>query len=97
MRVGYFDVDFDMRIHIAQARTIRKLLRTPPLSSIVIAETTPNTTVMPDPNGDGGADADWEAWIRATYISNDHPIGTAAMMRRELGGASAVRGVRMLC
>lgn len=49
-------------------------------------EVTPNTTVVPD-GGNGGSDADWERWINEAYTGNDHPIATAAMMRRELGGA----------
>lgn len=67
---------------------MRKLLRTPPLSGVVTAELVPGVDTVPDPSGDGGSDADWAAWVLGTYISNDHPIGTAAMMRRELGGAS---------
>ncbi|EKM60190.1 uncharacterized protein PHACADRAFT_203451 [Phanerochaete carnosa HHB-10118-sp] len=48
---------------------------------------------VPDVHGDGGsdADADWAAWVRGTYISNDHPVGTAAMMRRALGGVVDAR------
>ncbi|EKM60177.1 uncharacterized protein PHACADRAFT_179599 [Phanerochaete carnosa HHB-10118-sp] len=86
IRAAYLAVDFDLHVAIAGARAVRKLLRSPPLSGIVTAETVPGTSVVPDPTGDGGADADWAGWVRGAYISNDHPIGTAAMMRRELGG-----------
>ena len=78
-------------VAVAGARAVRRLLRTPPLSDIVTGELTPGLATVPDPDGDGGSDADWETWIRATYISNDHPIATAAMMRRELGGVVDAR------
>ena len=42
-------------------------------------------------HGDGGSDADWKKWINKDGTSGgfsavSHPIGTAAMMRRGLGG-----------
>ena len=57
--------------------------------TITTVELLPNTTTVPDPTGDGGSDEDWEKWVLSVYGANDHPIGTAAMMRRELGGTSS--------
>ena len=48
-------------------------------------ETAPGNVTVPD-NGDGGSDADWTAWVQHTFEAVSHPIGTAAMMRRDLGG-----------
>ena len=53
-------------------------------------ETVPGHAKVPD-NGDGGSDADWKKWIvqsgsSAGFSAVSHPIGTAAMMRRSLGG-----------
>lgn len=48
-------------------------------------ETTPGNTTVPD-HGDGGSDADWSAWIEQNFGAVSHPIATAAMMRRDLGG-----------
>ncbi|KAI0716163.1 alcohol oxidase [Cerioporus squamosus] len=53
-------------------------------------ETVPGLATVPD-NGDGGSDADWKNWIvksgtSAGFSAVSHPIGTAAMMKRSLGG-----------
>lgn len=53
-----------------------------------VGETRPGKNVVPD-NGNGGTDADWKKWIldpNAGFGAIAHPIGTAAMMRRDLGG-----------
>lgn len=91
IRGAYLAADIDLQVAIAGARAARKLFRTAPLGDIFVAELVPGLGTVPDSAGDGGADADWAAWIRATYISNDHPIGTAAMMRRALGGVVDAR------
>jgi hypothetical protein len=43
-------------------------------------------------NGQNGTDADWKKWITAPspngFSAVSHPIGTAAMMKRSLGGKS---------
>ena len=44
--------------------------------------------MVPD-NGDGGSNEDWKKWILDPvngFLPVSHPIATAAMMRRELGG-----------
>ena len=44
--------------------------------------------MVPD-NGDGGSDGDWKKWILdpvVGFTAVSHPIATAAMMRRDLGG-----------
>ncbi|KAI8969674.1 alcohol oxidase [Trametes punicea] len=90
VNVNYFSVDFDLSVQIAGARLSRKLLASPPLSSLSVGETVPGFKTVPD-NGDGGSDADWKKWIvkpgpSAGFASVAHPIGTAAMMKRSLGG-----------
>jgi choline dehydrogenase len=45
----------------------------------------PGLSTVPD-HGDGGSDADWSQWIKSTFVSVAHPVGSAAMMRRGLGG-----------
>ncbi|GJE89405.1 GMC oxidoreductase [Phanerochaete sordida] len=87
---AYLAADIDLAIAVTGARAVRRLLHTPPLSEIVTKELVPGTVAVPDA-GDGGSDADWAAWVRGAYISNDHPVGTAAMMRRELGGVVDAR------
>ncbi|GJE89375.1 GMC oxidoreductase [Phanerochaete sordida] len=87
---AYFTHPFDMAVAIASARAARRLLRTAPLRGLVREETRPGAAV-PDPDGDGGSDADWETWIREVYVAGDHMVGSAAMMRRELGGVVDAR------
>lgn len=53
-------------------------------SDLSTGEILPGSAVPDD--GEGGTDADWQAWILQTFTSVAHPIGTASMMRRELGG-----------
>ncbi|KAI0820249.1 hypothetical protein BC628DRAFT_1397993 [Trametes gibbosa] len=40
--------------------------------------------------GEGGPDTDWKRWIvqpgAAGFVSVAHPIGTSAIIRRDLGG-----------
>ncbi|TFK48008.1 alcohol oxidase [Heliocybe sulcata] len=86
--VNYFGVDFDMSVQVAGARLSRRVLGSPPLSWLSVGETTPGTSVVPD-NGDGGSDQDWRNWILdpdSGFSSVDHPIGTCAMMKQDLGG-----------
>jgi len=88
VNVNYFSVDYDLSVQIAGARLSRKILGSPPLNSLSVGETHPGTSVVPD-NGDGGSDADWKKWIldpNAGFAAVAHPIGTAAMMKRSLGG-----------
>ena len=53
-------------------------------SSLSTGETIPGGAV-PD-NSQRGTDAAWASWIKQTFVPVAHPIGTAAMMRRSLGG-----------
>jgi hypothetical protein len=54
-------------------------------SNLSTGEIIPGSAVPDD--AQGGADADWQAYILQNFNSVAHPISTAAMMRRELGGA----------
>ncbi|KAI0668760.1 alcohol oxidase [Trametes maxima] len=89
IKVNYFSVDFDLSVQVAGARLSRKILSSPPLSSLSVGEVIPGHDKVPD-NGDGGSDADWKKWINqdgsAGFSSVAHQIGTAAMMKRSLGG-----------
>ena len=55
-------------------------------SSLSKGETQPGGAVPDGP--DRGSDEDWKHWIHdlGNYGPTAHPIATAAMMRRELGG-----------
>ncbi|KDR73255.1 hypothetical protein GALMADRAFT_228359 [Galerina marginata CBS 339.88] len=82
--VNYFSVDLDLDVQVAGARLARKILTTAPLSSLSAGETRPGNAV-PD-NASRGTDAAWKSWIKSNFDSVAHPVGTAAMMKRSLGG-----------
>ncbi|KAF7364291.1 Glucose oxidase [Mycena sanguinolenta] len=84
IHVNYFNVSFDLDIQVAGLKLLRKIFRTPPISDLSTGETVPGAAVPDD--AEGGSDADWEAYIMANFGSVMHPVGTTAMLRRELGG-----------
>ncbi|KAF8154919.1 glucose oxidase [Crassisporium funariophilum] len=84
IKVNYFSVDVDLDIQTAGARLSRKILTTAPLSSLSTGESIPGGAV-PD-NAERGTDAAWKSWIKQNYVSVAHPVGTASMMKRSLGG-----------
>ncbi|KAJ7732667.1 hypothetical protein B0H16DRAFT_1381392 [Mycena metata] len=84
IKVNYFSVPMDLDMQVAGARLARRILTSPPLSSLSTGETIPGSAV-PD-NASRGTDAAWQSWIKNGFASVAHPIGTAAMMRRDLGG-----------
>ncbi|KAJ3767556.1 alcohol oxidase [Lentinula raphanica] len=89
VNVNYFGVDWDLDVQIGSARLARRIIDSSPLSSLSTGETNPGTRVVPNNNGDYGSDASWKSWIldpSAGFSAVSHPIGTAAMMRQDLGG-----------
>ncbi|KAJ7674067.1 alcohol oxidase [Mycena polygramma] len=84
IKVNYFSVGMDLDMQVAGARLSRRILSNPPLSTLSTGEATPGSKV-PD-NSLRGSDAAWQTWIKNGFSSVAHPIGTAAMMRRDLGG-----------
>jgi choline dehydrogenase len=86
INVNYFNVDIDLDIQVASSKLVRQLFKTAPLSSLSTGESLPGFNVVPDPNNDGGSDRDWTKWVWDTVIPVYHPVGTCAMMRKDLGG-----------
>ncbi|KAJ6452370.1 GMC oxidoreductase-domain-containing protein [Mycena vulgaris] len=84
VHVNYFNVSFDMDVQIASLKLMRKILKTAPLSDLSTGEAAPGPAVPDD--AEGGSNAAWQTFILETFGSVAHPLGTAAMMRRELGG-----------
>ncbi|KAL7942813.1 GMC oxidoreductase [Trichoderma barbatum] len=78
----FMSIDFDMAVQVATGRLSAKFWSTQPISAIVEAEIQPNSTTLPP----GATDDQWESFTASNLASNSHPIGTAAMMSRELGG-----------
>ncbi|KAK7052564.1 glucose oxidase [Favolaschia claudopus] len=84
IKVNYFGVPMDLDMQVAGARLSRRILTSPPMTSVASGEATPGNAV-PD-NSQRGTDAAWQSWIKNGFASVAHPIGTCAMMRRSLGG-----------
>ncbi|QRV78538.1 GMC oxidoreductase [Ceratobasidium sp. AG-Ba] len=80
--VNYFAVNFDLQCQVAGARMARKILTTTPLSSLSNGQLVPDKSVIPD----NASDATYSKWVKGNFHSVAHPIGTCAMMSRELGG-----------
>ncbi|KAF2767445.1 hypothetical protein EJ03DRAFT_337672 [Teratosphaeria nubilosa] len=74
----YMMLDIDTDFVIETSRFARKAFNTAPLSIFVAADTTPAANVT--------TDAEWESYIKSTYRSNFHSIGSTAMMPRAKGG-----------
>ncbi|KAJ6450278.1 GMC oxidoreductase-domain-containing protein [Mycena sanguinolenta] len=84
IRANYFSVGLDLDVQVAGARLSRCILTSPPLNSLSVGETTPDRKIPDD--AARGSDAAGQTWIKNEFASVAHPIGTAAMMRRSLGG-----------
>lgn len=93
--VNWFAADIDLSIQTASLRLSRNTLNAPAFLPFSDGEffpgTNTNTTIpaaegVPDDDGHGGSDAVWREWLLENFSAVSHPIGTAAMMRRGLGG-----------
>ena len=79
---NFFMQDKDATFQVAIARQSRQAAHTSPLADVAPSEASPNTTTVPS----DATDSEWLAWLKSTYTPNSHPLGTCAMMARELGG-----------
>ncbi|KAF5371327.1 hypothetical protein D9758_004222 [Tetrapyrgos nigripes] len=80
VNVNYFSIDWDLDVQVESARLCRKIISSPPLSTLSTGELLPGSSV-PD-----NSDSSWHTWINSTFSPVHHPTGTAAMMKRSLGG-----------
>ncbi|KAI0455677.1 GMC oxidoreductase [Xylaria acuta] len=78
----YFLVDFDLDVQIGLGRLAQKYWHTKPISDLVGSGVSPTDDVLPV----NATDGQWTGYISDTLMPNHHPIGTASMMSRELGG-----------
>ncbi|KAF2816873.1 putative glucose oxidase [Mytilinidion resinicola] len=79
---NFFQFEFDELAQTAIARYIRKSYTVAPLAALVGPELVPNTTTVPT----DAPDEVYIEFLKSTFGPNYHPVGTAAMMSRELGG-----------
>jgi choline dehydrogenase-like flavoprotein len=79
---NYFMCDFDVQVQGAIGNYIRRLHATSPMKEHVGAEQQPGYSSVPRDSDEAG----WATWLKSNYGPNNHPISTAAMLPRELGG-----------
>ena len=77
---NYFLVDFDLEVQIAIAKWTRKFWTTAPVGNI-LTEVSPGAAVPQN-----ATDSEWGAYLKKSFIANSHPLGTASMMSKDLGG-----------
>jgi choline dehydrogenase-like flavoprotein len=75
---AYWSHPVDVAMHVASYQAARKLLQTPPLRSIYVQEFEPGVDVQ--------SDKDVEAYLKTVANSDNHEVGTMAMMPEALGG-----------
>nr|POF17007.1 glucose oxidase [Quercus suber] len=90
----YFRHPLDLELQTLATQQARRVFSTAPLAAHIAHETLPGLARVPH----DAPPAVWTAFVRQTFTSVWHYIGTAAMMKRELGGvvdsAFRVYGVR---
>ncbi|RHZ65514.1 GMC family oxidoreductase [Aspergillus thermomutatus] len=79
---NYMMLEWDMQQQIGSGKFLRTLYNTAPMSAYTTGESTPGYTTLPA----DATDAQWASWINSVSRSNFHPVGTAAMMPRDMGG-----------
>ncbi|KAI9047938.1 hypothetical protein LZ554_007740 [Drepanopeziza brunnea f. sp. 'monogermtubi'] len=85
---NFFMLDFDTDIQVASGKYIRNTIsKAEPLASIITGEVSPGFDVL----AEDADDATLATWIKDTYRSNYHPVGTTAMMSRDIGGVVSDR------
>jgi len=78
-----FTDPFDIELQVASVKFARRLATTAPMSTRVGAETIPGLAVLPA----NATDTQIADWIRETYLTAAHPMGTLAMLPKADGGA----------
>ncbi|RYP78206.1 hypothetical protein DL771_000683 [Monosporascus sp. 5C6A] len=74
----FFLIDFDLDLELRAGRLGQKFWDTEPAKALIA----PGKPAL----AYNASDAEWAAYIQRTLVPTNHPIGTASMMSRELGG-----------
>ncbi|RPD65308.1 alcohol oxidase [Lentinus tigrinus ALCF2SS1-6] len=75
---SYLDNDIDRQLALQGVKLARTITQTEPLNALVVSDHSPGANVT--------TDADWIEFTKGFLTTTYHPIGTAAMLPRELGG-----------
>lgn len=79
---SYFGHPLDLQFQTLINQQSRQVFRTAPLSGYVDSEHTPGLKTIPD----GAGYEVWEDWVKRTFTSVWHYIGSLSMLKEELGG-----------
>ena len=79
---AYYAHPLDFETHVKGIELSRTILRTPPLDLIYEGEYEP---------GDNAKGGDVKTWAREVAASDNHVVGSLAMMPKELGGVVDTR------
>lgn len=79
---AYLDDEFDVIVQTAATKASRKLMVSSYLSPFVGTEIVPGSIIPQN-----ASDAEWTAYVKLSAMPVYHPIGTVAMMSKELGGS----------
>jgi choline dehydrogenase len=77
-----FALDFDRQHHIAAGKLAQTFWRKEPMAANVQCQIKPSSKDLPH-NATG---AQWSSFMKNNVVPSQHPIGTAAMMDKQLGG-----------
>ncbi|KAF4630270.1 hypothetical protein G7Y89_g7866 [Cudoniella acicularis] len=83
---NFFLVDFDLEVTVELARFVRRFWTSEPIAGFV-QMISPDFRVI----GQNATDEVWGSWVKENFVGNSHPIATAAMMPKELGGVVDAR------
>lgn len=75
----------DTQIQAGIANYIRKVMDTEPLRGLINEETSPGLDAVPE----NGTPEEWAEYLKTSLAPNNHPVSTAAMLPKELGGVVA--------
>lgn len=81
---NFFQLPIDTLVQTAAALKVREYFATAPLSEHVTEEVAPGTGAVP--KGAELRDPAWFKWIAGAFSSNSHPVSSAAMRTKDLGG-----------
>lgn len=84
---NYFMFYYDTFTQISGARFIRKLFGTTPLRFLITGEILPGLDIV----AEDADDDTWGKWLKDNFRTAYHPVGTAMMMPRSMGGVVSDR------
>lgn len=78
----YLTEPFDIFLSANATKAARGVMNTPPVSQLLLNETSPGYVVVPA----NATDAQWQAFIKADVTPTIHPVGSVAMGAKDEGG-----------